>query len=778
MIVVVDNRDSYTYNLVQLLLELSDHEVRIVDAGDPARIDDCLSWIDDGIVSGLVISPGPGHPSNLLDFGGSAMVLDAALAPALDLPVFGVCLGHQGIAVHFGGKVIAAPTARHGWRSPIEHDGTGPFSAVPQGTLATRYHSLVVDEPLPAGLRVTARSEDGVVQGIEVEGRPVWGVQFHPESIASEHGRHMVANFVAAVDARGRGALAGVELTGHDAERGDHPPTGTRYGPTSEALTVPTAQAASEKTAASAPSHTAAQAAPAGSDGAAQQDARDLFVASRTVRGPQVDGRAAAETAAAQIYRDLLRQGSASAWVEVPDETGRQAQWSILADDAQIASPDDGTELARVLRLVGDGSFGVVQRTLEGMRAVGGEGLAFRGGLLGFFGYELGVRMLGALPPVGDAAEPRLPDAWWLDPRRAVIVDRATGAVTVIATATRSALAESAADRFSEEVRAALDDQTARARHAGGPRGETAASVGHGSSSLDETASFARRGRQPSSDALVAGTWHTSRAQYAADIARCREHLLAGDSYELCLTNEFRPDADPDPFDLFLELRASDPAPYAALLEFDGGAVVSASPERFLRGTPDGDYETKPIKGTTARASDPLLDAAAARELANDPKVFAENLMIVDLLRNDLGRVCTPGSVHVPSLMAVESYATVHQLVTTVRGSAPGVPPLDVVRALFPGGSMTGAPKLRSVELLREIEGRNRGVYSGVLGVLGADGSTELSIVIRTAVRDARGWSIGAGGAIVLASDAEAETLEVELKASALRRAFARAAKG
>ncbi|WP_424463634.1 chorismate-binding protein [Pseudoclavibacter helvolus] len=710
MIVVVDNRDSYTYNLVQLLLELSTHEVRVVDAGDPGAIDGCLSWISAGLVAGIVVSPGPGHPANPVDFGGSARVLDAALAPASTIPVLGVCLGHQGIALHFGGEVGAAPEAKHGWRSPLEHDGTGPFAGIPHGTLVTRYHSLAVREPLPAGLRVTARSEDGVVQGLEVEGRPAWGVQFHPESIASEHGRQVVANFVAAVDAADAGGSEGRAGAG---------PRTQRLGEVPAASPV--------------------------------ADAAAFFVASRDVCGPQADGRVAAESAATRIYRDLLRQAAASVWVDVPDETGRQAQWSILADDAPVSDGHSTSEPARVLRLFGDDSFEAVRRAVEGMCPVGGEGLAFRGGLLGYFGYELGVRMLGVEPPTHAATggERTLPDAWWLDPRRFVLVDRATGAVTVAVTASDSALAEAAADGFAAEVRDALSGD---ARTPRGGRPDTSRASG-----------------------LVDGTWHTSREQYAADIAQCRERLLAGDSYELCLTNEFRPDADPDALALFLELRATDPAPYAALLEFDGGAVVSASPERFLRGTPAGDYETKPIKGTAARASDPLLDASAARELANDPKVFAENLMIVDLLRNDLGRVCAPGSVHVPSLMAVESYATVHQLVTTVRGSAPGVAPLDVVRALFPGGSMTGAPKLRSVELLRDIEGRDRGVYSGALGMLGADGSTELSIVIRTAVRDARGWSIGAGGAIVLASDPEAETLEVELKASALRRAFARA---
>ena len=246
-----------------------------------------------------------------------------------------------------------------------------------------------------------------------------------------------------------------------------------------------------------------------------------------------------------------------------------------------------------------------------------------------------------------------------------------------------------------------------------------------------------------------------------------------------------------DPLALFLDLAERTPTPYAALLEMapdvapgpgeagaEGGfAVVSASPEQFLSGA-DGVYSTKPIKGTTPRHADPVADAAAAEHLTTDPKTFAENLMIVDLLRNDLGRVCEPGSVHAPALMQVESYATVHQLVSTVLGrAAPGVTPVDVVRALFPGGSMTGAPKLRSVEMLAGMEAAPRGVYSGALGFLGADGRTELSIVIRTAVRDAAGrWSVGAGGAVVLDSDPDAEADEVLLKARSVRQAMARVA--
>ncbi|HEY2719735.1 MAG TPA: aminodeoxychorismate synthase component I, partial [Solirubrobacteraceae bacterium] len=269
------------------------------------------------------------------------------------------------------------------------------------------------------------------------------------------------------------------------------------------------------------------------------------------------------------------------------------------------------------------------------------------------------------------------------------------------------------------------------------------------------------------------------RDQYIADIIRCKAVLSAGESYEVCLTDQIHTDASPDPFELYRILRRSNPAPFAAYLKLGELTVLSSSPERFLSVDRERRVQARPIKGTASRASDPVRDEAQRNSLLNDEKTFAEHLMIVDLLRNDLGRVCEVDSVRVPQFMEVEPYTTVHQLLSTITGVLERErTPVECVRACFPGGSMTGAPKLRTMGIIDDIEREARGVYSGAIGYFGLDGSVDLSIVIRTVVMRPGETTIGAGGAIVMQSDAEEEFEEILLKARAPMAAIAKAVTG
>ncbi|HNM96546.1 MAG TPA: anthranilate synthase component I family protein [Marmoricola sp.] len=255
---------------------------------------------------------------------------------------------------------------------------------------------------------------------------------------------------------------------------------------------------------------------------------------------------------------------------------------------------------------------------------------------------------------------------------------------------------------------------------------------------------------------------------YDEDFAEVQENLRAGNSYEVNLTYRVRPTTDvADPLATYLRLRAVNPAPYAGLLRHGETHLLSASPERYATVDADRWLEAKPIKGTTPRGVTTAEDERLRAQLVTDPKYRGENLMIVDLLRNDLSMVCEPGTVRVPSLMAVESYASVHQLVSTVRGQLrDDVSTLAALWALFPAGSMTGAPKLRTMEIIDAVETAPRGIYSGAFGWICADGRADLGVVIRSLMKTPSGWEVGTGGGVTVRSSVEEEWHESRWKAA------------
>ena len=677
-ILIIDNFDSFTYNIV--------HQVAAITGANPVvRQNDSLTWpeVEQGDFGAIIIAPGPGTPADLRDFGINGEVIRKAR-----IPILGVCLGHQGIGLQFGATVAHAPEPVHGRICTVTHNRQALFEGIPRSFEATRYHSLIVERPLPAELEEIAWTDDGLLMGLRHRSRPLWGIQFHPESVGTPAGTRLIENFL---------KLAREE-------------SGTR--------------ASSRRTDAS----------PSPARSIARPPA--LLKLFHRAIGNGAPGEA--------FFRRSFGSSTESFWLDSSAHANGQGRFSYMGDPSGprgkifcFARDDSGEDDERARNFALE-----LAQAAAALRTPDDDlPFDFRGGAVGYFGYEF----RGGLEPQAQF-ETMHPDAQFILADRFVAIDHERGTSHALHIGTE-------AERAGIE---AWFDQIERNCRDGGTDAPPPPITSHVTFRLDH-----------------------GKADYLALVERSLALIRDGHSYEICLTNQLRTDIAPDRHALYATLRAMNPAPYSALLGFGPLAVLSSSPECFLKVDAAGAVTARPIKGTIGRSADPVQDQALAESLRSSEKDRAENLMITDLTRNDLGRVCEVGSVRVERLMDVESFETVHQMVTTVTGRlAPACSFVDCLLAAFPGGSMTGAPKTRTLALIEMLEGGPRGIYSGAIGFIGADGSAELSIVIRTIVVDGAGCSIGVGGAIVAGSDPEAEYEETMLKGKVLMEAIASCAAG
>ncbi|MFI5318009.1 MAG: aminodeoxychorismate synthase component I [Myxococcota bacterium] len=428
--------------------------------------------------------------------------------------------------------------------------------------------------------------------------------------------------------------------------------------------------------------------------------------------------------------------------------------WCVLRVRGEQIGLEERCARPELARASGAGDvFGALRALLpgRGARIACGDAepapLPFVGGLVAAIGYELGA-WIERVPAARDDTPLPLADAYALGVDRLYAFDHAAARVYAVALCA------------ADTERAAL----AAAREAGHALAQAAPRAAL--PTLAPTRSRAPRVPRRGLDAQ----------EHAKLVESIRERIAAGDLYQACLTQRIDAEFLGDPFAYYCALRAESPAPFGAFLALPEGAVACSSPERFLRCGADGSLETRPIKGTRGRRAEAGADRAEAAALLASEKDRAENLMIVDLARNDLGRVSALGSVHVPTLFTLESYAQVHQLVSTVRGRlAAGRDALDAVRAAFPPGSMTGAPKVAAMQLLAGLERARRGLYAGALGYLDARGGCDLAVVIRSAFFANGRIAVHTGGGIVADSEPRAEWDEAESKAAALLDVAARA---
>ncbi|KAK6003979.1 hypothetical protein QM012_008829 [Aureobasidium pullulans] len=766
----LDAYDSFSNNIINLLQQDLNATVQVIKIDDKRFVasDDACFHAFLARFDAVVAGPGPGDPRNPHDLGLIGKLWH--LPEGICVPVLGICLGFQSLALAFGGTAGRLHQPRHGLVTEVSHQGQSLFKDI-DVLMATQYHSLHaklghnVDKASPELWKVTSDCPDilplawdlsddqngPILMGIRHLTKPFFGVQYHPESICtSSAGARIIHNWWSEALAWtiDRAAILRKIETSHPVIDVDSVDTNSESGEDSASTSSSLFDAVNptiRDTTATTPAVT-----------------RNSSRMGRPTASTSVSWRCVDTSLdgidVALLLRNLqdtdqqaimLESGSKSGQPVRP-ETGR---FSIVgcANDAQsirystgnhiITSDLSGTKTSYT------GSMADVWSSVESFMAAnkatdGSIDIPFWGGLVGFVSYEAGLETID----VAQSTNNDRSDVWFVFVSRSIVVDHVEKKVYI------QSLEKSDNHWFGrvEEVLQKLMKK-----------------------------SDTRSEPHDNSNPVLPSVAAPKQEEYMSKVKTCQYHIRAGDSYELCLTDQsmvlYGDSSQPESFELYQRLRTFNPAPFGAYLRLEeeneqrknGVTILSSSPERFLSWSRAGKCQFRPIKGTVEKKHG--LTRKEAEALLNVDKERAENLMIVDLIRHDLHGVVGSGNVKVEKLMAVEEYQTVFQLVSVIEGQlqeGSRHTGIDVLAASLPPGSMTGAPKKRSCELLTEIEGKPRGIYSGVLGYFDVGGGGDFSVVIRTAFRwdDEDVWRIGAGGAVTVLSSPQAEFEEMDLK--------------
>ncbi|RZB44514.1 aminodeoxychorismate synthase, chloroplastic-like [Glycine soja] len=818
---LIDNYDSYTYNVYQELSIINGVPPVVIQNDDWTWEELCHYLYEENAFDNIVISPGPGSPACPEDIG----ICLQLLLKCWDIPILGVCLGHQALGYVHGAQIVHASEPIHGRLSEVEHNGCQLFHDIPSGKnygfKVVRYHSLVIDsESLPEELipiawtsststlpfigskdfgkfnthevqpdqsifidpflaKVGSGSSNQfdygktrsarVLMGIKHSTRPHYGVQFHPESVATCYGSQIFKNFREITDdywLRFRSSFK--ETHAHSNACMQISSANRLYREVCRSISAENNAVDQLKKIVHADRHLEYN--------KAEMKHLEMFNMVNTPHATTGSkclklkwrkfGHLAGQVGGAKsIFCGLFgHEAENTFWLDSSSTEKGRARFSFMGGKGgslwkhlmfRLSHQSDGSSKgggylstedcqgsAETIFLE-EGFLDFLNKELQSYHYDKNEceGLPFdfHGGYVGYIGYDLKVEC----GVKSNRHKSKTPDACFFFADNLVAIDHKNDDVYILAIHEESSSITQWLDDTQEKllslngsVRVALEIQNS-----------------HPLTFYSCKAGLAAE---------------KSREQYIEDVKKCLNYIKDGESYELCLTTQIRkPIEELNSLGLYLHLRERNPAPYAAWLNFskENLSICCSSPERFLQLDRKNILEAKPIKGTIARGATKEEDELLKLKLQFSEKDQAENLMIVDLLRNDLGRVCDPGSVHVPRLMDVESYATVHTMVSTIRGKKRSdVSAINCVKAAFPGGSMTGAPKLRSMELLDSIESCSRGIYSGCIGFFSYNQRFDLNIVIRTVIIHEGEASIGAGGAIVALSNPEDEYEEMVLK--------------